>query len=72
MKGGAAISTVTHVLVSNFVYELPFGKGKSFLSGLNGIGDAIFGGWGINGIYIFPERRTILRSQRRSHVQLFP
>jgi len=42
-----------HVLVTNFVYELPFGKGKQFLSGSHGAGEALFGGWSVNGIYIF-------------------
>jgi len=42
-----------HVLVTNFVYELPFGKGKQFLSGTGRLGNAVFGGWSVNGIYIF-------------------
>ena len=42
-----------HVLVTNFAYELPFGKGKQFLSGTGRLGNAVFGGWSVNGIYIF-------------------
>ena len=58
-----------HVLVSNFVYELPFGKGKTFLSGMNGIGNAILGGWGVNGIYIFQsgEPFSVRSGQRTSN-----
>jgi len=35
------------------VYELPFGKGRKFGAGMNGIEDAFLGGWQINGINIF-------------------
>jgi hypothetical protein len=33
------------------IYELPFGKGRKFASGMNRLGDAILGGWSISGIY---------------------
>lgn len=36
--------------VNSVSYTLPFGKGKKFLSGLHGIGDAILGGWELQGI----------------------
>lgn len=39
----------THVFTANFLYELPFGKGKTFDMG--GIGNAILGGFQIAGIY---------------------
>ena len=42
-----------HVLVTNFVYELPVGKGKQFLTGVGSLGNAVLGGWSVNGIYIF-------------------
>jgi hypothetical protein len=41
---------VRHRFVYSAVYELPFGKGKQFGSGWNGITDAILGGWQINPI----------------------
>ncbi len=37
-----------HTFVSTFVYELPFGKGKRFLS--SGPASWILGGWGVSGI----------------------
>ena len=44
----------TFDLPQNFVfsyqYELPFGKGKSFLSGLPGWADQVLGGWRMAGI----------------------
>ena len=33
------------------VYQLPFGKGKTFGSNWNGVVDAFLGGWQVNGIY---------------------
>jgi len=34
----------------NFSYELPFGRGRRFLNGLNGMPDKLAGGWQFNGI----------------------
>jgi hypothetical protein len=36
--------------VTSLVYELPFGHGRQFLSGINGAADAILGGWQISAI----------------------
>ncbi|MBI4908959.1 MAG: TonB-dependent receptor [Acidobacteria bacterium] len=36
--------------VTSVVYELPFGKGKRFLSGLGRAGDLVVGGWQLNTI----------------------
>lgn len=35
---------------TSFVYELPFGRGRSFGSDMNRILDAFIGGWSLNGI----------------------
>lgn len=40
----------THQLNANWVYEMPFGKGKYFGSGMHGVSQAVFGGWNISGI----------------------
>ncbi|MDQ3043358.1 MAG: hypothetical protein M3R11_13420, partial [Acidobacteriota bacterium] len=39
-----------HVFVTNFLAELPFGKGKAFLN-YGGIADRIFGGFQVSGIF---------------------
>ncbi len=41
---------VSQRLVVSGVYELPFGKGKPFLSAANSVTQAILGGWQVNGI----------------------
>ena len=39
-----------HYLVSNYVYELPFGHGKRYLSSLHGLPEILLGGWQTSGI----------------------
>ncbi len=41
---------IRHSLTTNFNYELPFGRGKQFGSGMSRAADAILGGWQMNGI----------------------
>jgi hypothetical protein len=41
----------THVLTTNFVYDLPVGKGKRFLNSPPGVVNQAIGGWSINGLY---------------------
>jgi outer membrane receptor protein involved in Fe transport len=36
--------------VTSLVYELPFGRGRQYLSGVNGAEDAVLGGWQISAI----------------------
>jgi hypothetical protein len=43
-------SDLTHSLVINYTYELPFGKGKAFGSGWNKGLNAVLGGWQWSGI----------------------
>jgi len=41
---------IRHNFVGNFLYELPFGKGKKFMSGMSSVGNTLIGGWQINGL----------------------
>jgi hypothetical protein len=47
---GRSALDFTHQASGNFSYELPFGRGKPFLSGLGGVADKVVGGWQVNGI----------------------
>ncbi|HEX4277071.1 MAG TPA: TonB-dependent receptor [Bryobacteraceae bacterium] len=47
---GVTSFDVTLMDVASVVYDLPFGKGRRFATGLNPIAEAIFGGWEINAI----------------------
>ncbi|HYG97721.1 MAG TPA: carboxypeptidase-like regulatory domain-containing protein [Terriglobales bacterium] len=65
-------SNATHVLVFNYIYELPFGKGKPFLNS-NSIVDKIVGGWQINGIHRYqggmPLTATINNGEYRDFLE---
>jgi Carboxypeptidase regulatory-like domain/TonB dependent receptor len=43
----------THILRVSGIWELPFGRGKQFLTTVNSVTDAILGGWQFSGIYSF-------------------
>jgi len=47
---GNATGNVRHVFVGNWMYDLPFGRGKRFASGANGLVDRIIGGWSFQGV----------------------
>ena len=40
-----------HSINGNYVYNLPIGKGQTFLSGIGRAGNLILGGWQVAGIY---------------------
>ncbi len=45
-----ADTDTTHVFNLNTIYELPFGRGKRFAGGANGVVDRIVGGWQVTSI----------------------
>ena len=42
-------------LVVSYAVDLPFGPGQKFLSGGNGVGKRVVGGWSVSGIATFQE-----------------
>jgi Carboxypeptidase regulatory-like domain len=40
-----------HQFNSNWVYEFPLGRGRRFGSSMNKFAEAVFGGWGLSGIF---------------------
>jgi hypothetical protein len=49
LKKGVTNFDIRDGIKANFIYELPFGKGKQFLSNAGGWLDKLVGGWGFNG-----------------------
>ncbi|MEN3335230.1 MAG: hypothetical protein V7641_4595, partial [Blastocatellia bacterium] len=49
----------THVVVFNYIFELPFGKGKRFLNE-GGVVDRLVGGWQIGGIHRYQSGLPIV------------
>ncbi len=48
--GPSSFDIPIHLSLS-YVFRLPVGKGQQFLSNMNAFGNAILGGWQVNGIY---------------------
>jgi len=49
----------THNLILSWTYELPFGKGKRFVSGATGVLNNLVGGWQITGIQSYQSGAPI-------------
>jgi hypothetical protein len=58
-SGGSASGNVRHVWSTNWVYELPFGRGKKFGSNAGGTMDRIIGGWNYQGVVRVQSGRMI-------------
>jgi hypothetical protein len=41
---------ITHRFVNSISYSLPFGKGRPYAANMNGLGEAVLGGWELQGI----------------------
>lgn len=50
---GRCPQNVAHTFNGYVVYELPFGHGKRFGSGVNNIADAVAGGWRVSSGFVF-------------------
>lgn len=57
----------THMLKMAFVYELPFGKGKSFSSSHDAV-NAVIGGWQINGVFTALTGDPLSLTQNRTTI----
>lgn len=42
---------VRHIINANAVWELPFGRGRRFFSGVGGLANTFLGGWQMSGIF---------------------
>jgi hypothetical protein len=48
---GVARSIPTHRWITSLTYQLPFGKGRQYFSGMNRVLDLLAGGWNLGGVY---------------------
>jgi hypothetical protein len=51
LNKGVSDYDTTHIFSSQGLAELPFGKGKKYLSGVTRLGDILVGGWQVSGIF---------------------
>ncbi len=49
LEKGISPNDITHSFKTNFLYELPVGRGKRFLGNSSGLLNGLLGGWGFNG-----------------------
>ena len=61
----------THRLSQTYTYELPFGKGKAFLSGMGKAGDLAFGGWSINAVSVINSGFPLQITQDNNNSVIF-
>jgi hypothetical protein len=53
------VDNVPHAVIITYTYELPFGRGKKFLSGISGALNHLVGGWNITGIHRYNSGRPL-------------
>jgi hypothetical protein len=66
---GPSVFDVRHNIVADAVYDLPFGKGKSYLKN-GGILDKIVGGWSLSGIGLWHTGHPLTITMNISPTQL--
>jgi len=63
---GLAAFDVAHSLSIGYIYELPFGRGKPFASGISPALDKLIGGWQVTGVTVFRTGLPINITQQQN------
>jgi hypothetical protein len=61
----------THRFVANAIYDLPFGKGREFFGGANGLVNRLLGGWTVSGIVSWQSRPPVYVASNRATFNQF-
>lgn len=56
---GPIYSVPTHRITSNFVYEIPLGKGRHFGGNMPRVANVLVGGWTLSGVFVFDSGRAL-------------
>jgi hypothetical protein len=51
LNRGSSLTDIRHGFVYSTTYELPFGRGKTYLANINRIADLAIGGWQLGGVF---------------------
>lgn len=62
----------THRFVANGLYDLPFGRGRRYLSGANGVVNHVIGGWSVGGIGVWSTRPPFFITSGRTSFNNWP
>jgi len=57
--GGSATGSVRHVWSTNWLYELPFGRGKKWGADANGVMQRLIGNWNVQGVARIQSGRMV-------------
>ena len=57
--------------VANAIYDLPFGNGKQYWNGSNGVVNRLVGGWSLGGIVVWQTRQPFYIVSNRTTVNQF-
>jgi len=61
---------VSKSLIGSFVYELPFGKGKTFVNAAPKVANVLVSGWSVNGILTFQTGTPVILGAALNQTQL--
>jgi Carboxypeptidase regulatory-like domain/TonB dependent receptor len=61
-----------HRFVANTLYDLPFGRGRRFMSGANSFVNQAIGGWTVGGIVVWASRPPFFITSGRTTVNAWP
>jgi len=61
-----------HRFVANGIYDLPFGRGRHYLSGVNSFANQAIGGWSVGGIVVWATRPPFFITSGRTTFNAWP
>jgi hypothetical protein len=67
-----SVDDQTHRFVANGIYDLPFGRGRRWLSGSNSIVNQAIGGWSVGGIVVWSTRPPFFITSGRTSFNAWP
>jgi hypothetical protein len=62
----------THRFVANGLYDMPFGNGRRWFSGANGVVNQVVGGWTVGGIAVWATRPPFFITSGRTTFNAWP
>jgi hypothetical protein len=68
----SSLLDMRHQLIASALYELPFGSGRRYGSGMSGIEQAVIGGWQINPIVALQSGQPFNLNSTFNQLQTFP
>jgi hypothetical protein len=61
-----------HRFVANGIYDIPLGRGRRYLNGVNGVVNQALGGWSVGGIVVWATRPPFFVTSGRTSFNAWP